>query len=843
MMPSDSRRYAAVFDPSDYYFVIDSNNFGSAKDALYGYCVFDDGVATTVCDLLDRSPNGSGTYVLIRRAEGTITIEQDYLGSFGLYLYRQGGYFALSNSFFYLLEYLVGAHTLSLNQRFVDDLLFENLCSTAMGETAVNEIRMLDRRAQVTIFTEDAKLEITHRSYGENEVYLDTSEGMALLDSWYERWSNLVTALARRGLDLNADLTGGFDSRLVFTLFMRDPSILDGVTVLSKDDQLHTHAEDFKIASEIARRLGFTLNQRKVNQTRYPYSSDDSLLISYYAKLGFCKEMYYKDARNEGLRYHVTGAGGECLREYWSMGQSEYVQRIARAARGVFSTELSERVESSIRSVLDGSFDELRRVQKLVGRIDPESNLMADYYRDTRCRNHFGRACVEAMAANILTLTPLMDADLHRLRLTTGDCDDRNLLAAVIFERYAPQLVDVSFEGGRAIRQQTYAYAHELCERFPLRIGSARDCAVSWSASEACDQLAMKLREVEELPKPGAREMLLDAFESDGTRKIAYGLGEDEMYDYVRYGVGNTKFYPPKNVTAVMAEYAVSWVLANPSDENGFCAFVSACAASRKQDRLLSRPSIFSSVPPELLPYTTLRVDVSLPGHADALDCKAYGERLSISRPPCLNTSGSGFVISAPYAPLRLELMNTGEEGGEVLITLRGIDCRVKDRGRIPCWVTLTSVNLGAEECVSSKQPVSYDKTYVMRHVLEPGERIVVNAEWRPYSITQDAPLVGYPLHACTLPGGTAEDLKQLKEQAAQKDKRIRQLTAELDKVRKRNSRLAGELEAARASQKRADDARKRAAKKLEDLKGSKSYRFGRLAGAPVRTLRKFMGK
>ena len=57
-----------------------------------------------------EDPEPQGAYIMIKKNEEEIRISQDYFGSFGLYLYenKNKDYFALSNSFLLLEEYLVG---------------------------------------------------------------------------------------------------------------------------------------------------------------------------------------------------------------------------------------------------------------------------------------------------------------------------------------------------------------------------------------------------------------------------------------------------------------------------------------------------------------------------------------------------------------------------------------------------------------------------------------------------------------------------------------------------------------------------------------------------------------
>ena len=90
----------------DEYFVIDSNNLNSINSKLYGFALFDGNVVSNSNIKDDMELNGVGTYVHVIKTQGNIEISQDFNGSYGLFVFRKDAYFAVSNSFIYLVEYL-----------------------------------------------------------------------------------------------------------------------------------------------------------------------------------------------------------------------------------------------------------------------------------------------------------------------------------------------------------------------------------------------------------------------------------------------------------------------------------------------------------------------------------------------------------------------------------------------------------------------------------------------------------------------------------------------------------------------------------------------------------------
>ena len=122
------------------YFIIDSNNLNDVESHMYGFSVSKKGILTdNYYKHLGKyeEPEPQGTFVMIRKFKNKIIINQDFYGSFGIYIYenKKMNYFALSNSFLLLEEYLIEKQSISLNKDFADNLVISSLCSFSMEET------------------------------------------------------------------------------------------------------------------------------------------------------------------------------------------------------------------------------------------------------------------------------------------------------------------------------------------------------------------------------------------------------------------------------------------------------------------------------------------------------------------------------------------------------------------------------------------------------------------------------------------------------------------------------------------------------------------------------------
>lgn len=451
----------------DQLFVLDSDTLEQAETHLYGYCLSRDRMVEnhTLAMAPDFAPTGLGCYVYLERKGSRLAVRQDFMGSYGLYLYRKDGYFALSNSFLYLVEYLKPRRPMTFSQGYADCFLAADLCSIAYGETMVREIEALDRAASVEIDIAARTLSIGKTDYAENSVALDSPEGMALLDGWFERWTAILRSIRAETPNLVTDLSGGFDSRLSFLLLANSGAPLDDIAVYSMKGKVHTYAEDYAIASEIADRYHFQLNDMsRLDTDSRAIAMEDCASASFYIKLCFHKSMDFPTRYNARRKYRLTGNGGECVRTYWRTLPWQYRGLIDNRA-GEFPWKISQRMTESAHEMLEKNFILVREKYHI---DDPSSmDIMPNHYREVRAVLHFGKAAAEAYMSNTIHLSPLLDPELHRLQLTSGPCQDHDLLMALMFVRYAPDMLDFRFDGNRSISEKTIQYAREISARHP----------------------------------------------------------------------------------------------------------------------------------------------------------------------------------------------------------------------------------------------------------------------------------------------------------------------------------------------------------------------------------------
>ena len=575
------------FNPQEEFFLIDSDNLEQVKTRFYGFSVQDTGIfdESNITEKAIESLDGCGCYVSVRVNDGKITIQQDFNGNWGIYLFRKDDYFALSSSFFLLAEHLSKKYPLTLNRDYSNHILLEGLASLAYSETPINEISITDKNSVFTIDIAEKTLMESASTCIEDIYRLDTEEGLRTLDHWFDRWTRIFRNLQKKSDRISVALSGGFDSRITFLLLLKSGADLSRVWVHSINDNLHTHAEDYKIASSMAERFGFELNRKFTPVQQLNYSLNDIVNIEYYAKFGFHKEMYWKPVRRAEKQFSVPGAGGECVRAHWDQSATEFIEQVKKRAQR-YTPDVRNEMRESAEKIM-------RHACKVIGEkyqiSDPDSKeYPSDIYKETRNRSHFGKAMVSDYFANTYCLTPLIDPDLRKIKLSLPECPDNNLLMAVIYMRYCPELLEFPFEGNRCIDEKTIKFAKELSEKF-LRNENNGDGTDEVFDVRVEDEKTKRLIESGNntiSTQQDADDFIKKAFDTVTLHKLFETNFSDEIYTYAEKMYCTRNYHPLRECYAVVAvAKAIENVLFS---QQAFCG---------KENNFLGYMNMASSVP------------------------------------------------------------------------------------------------------------------------------------------------------------------------------------------------------------------------------------------------------
>lgn len=445
----------------DNFFFIDSNNLDQIKSRLYGFVFQKNKLYINYKNGITLSPHDIGVYINIVVDENSILIQQEYNGKIPIYIYRKNDYFACSNSLLFLAKTVADKHSLSFNEKFSQYILAEDLTSTLYGDTIINEIICIPRNATLLIDKKTNRISIHKKTLRVEYIDIDTQAGLTLLDDWYNHYASLIHSLMQMGKKISVDLSGGFDSRAVFTLFTSDNTILRNCRINTSTGKGHTLTEDFEIASQIARLFDCKLNKNLALYS-YPISSHESLYLSFFTKMTFHKQMLFKTNYQREHAFHFTGAGGECIRQHWSISPEKRIHQV-KTWKKVTLTAWHHNIEVLMRH----SFSRLKK-DFSIDQIDIHFATVARLYREGRCRNHFGLGAFEGFLGGSLSIQPLMNYRLEALNPFVAGNTDRSLIIALIYTRYAPQLLDIRFDSKKTLDKKTLALAKKINTTVPF---------------------------------------------------------------------------------------------------------------------------------------------------------------------------------------------------------------------------------------------------------------------------------------------------------------------------------------------------------------------------------------
>lgn len=510
------------------FFVIDSRHLEDVVTRFYGFSIDEENILNSnedasVCSFVPRQQCGAWLY--IERTEHEIVIHQDPQGAFGLYLFQANGYFAISNSFIMLVDYVKTKYPISMNREVANALLKSSIYSRFIKNTMVNEIVLVSRHERVHIDLKSKMISMERVNYNDFSVSVNSVEGLTVLDSWVAKWVNIIRRLKAQTNNLSVDLSGGMDSRVTFMLFLLARVNFLEIKVNSMLSKTHTvFEEDFTIASQIASQYDISLNQDVFSLEEIPLQLSDMIDHSVYLKLGFCKQLFFHYTYNMIPIYGFSGMGGECLRKTWHAIPSEI-----------------QTANSDI-NMLEAYYpDEILRKEFLVA-----------LYRETWDRVHFAKTCVEHFLGNVISAAPLMDAVVRTLSLSSDSCNDPNLLYAIMYTRYCPKLLDIPFDKGRVLDERLVSYAKKINDIKPFANNYAKLPVQSRKADYA-EPVAFSAINPSEKPIYSILSCLRKSFDSDMCKDIFLSEFPASIYNEAGRFADESKFYPLQQVYMVLA--------------------------------------------------------------------------------------------------------------------------------------------------------------------------------------------------------------------------------------------------------------------------------------------------
>ena len=518
------------------FFIIDSNNLEEIESIMYGFSVSIKGILTNNYYKKIRyseDPEPQGVYIMIRKMGEEIRISQDFSGSFGLYIYenKNTGYFVLSNSFLLLEEYLIGKENFTLNKDFSDNLVISDLCTPSIYETMINEIIQIPTNAFIVLNIKKKTLKIYYIDYKEDTIPLESEEGLKIIDKWVDKWSYIFRSLNKQTNNILCDLSGGFDSRVVLAILLNSGIDLNKIFIHSINDI--RHVEDFEIANKISMKYGFKLNNSKIDQNGTKLSTNDSIFVSIYSKLGLHKELYLKTKFFSKPIFFFKGSGGEIIRGSPGYTIKQYKDNKFYIAKRIKS--LTKELYNSSLRILNRSLSFLKQKKTYYN----EYEILADLYLKGRSRNHHSKLALESFLVNEYILQPIIDPDIKKIKYNINGESSHDLIA-YIYARLSNDLIYIPFEGKRKLNKESVKKAQKLNKKLgPYKIKSNYNENFYIDTKRKCPVPPSK--------DNNAKEYLSKIYNSQKFINIINQLYNNNVFNWTKAYSEKTTFYPSRN--------------------------------------------------------------------------------------------------------------------------------------------------------------------------------------------------------------------------------------------------------------------------------------------------------
>ncbi|ETX15496.1 hypothetical protein OCH239_16120 [Roseivivax halodurans JCM 10272] len=382
--------------------------------------------------------SADGDHVLVRREGGGIGIGADFAGCRHLFYWSEGRDWAVCESFIDLVAHLRG-RGVALHEDIAQTgaflsrkQLFQQLTT---DRTAVREIACLDAGARIEIGPDG--LVVIPPDPVPAEDYA------AALDAFIATWlSRMATLRAAPDLALHVHLSGGFDSRAVAAFHVwleRNEGSCESASVRSLTDA--RHADDLKIAEEIAAASGIRLNHNPPRPGR-ALSLEEALTSWRHHSAGAYTPVRVPASFGDPRDVHFSGHASSGYKYTFDDAAARRTIRRMERAYGYFGRGDRPRWRSALEA-------HLGRLEERTGSL---GRAWGCWQRVNRARFHAGQAATYKTQVAIFHSRSASRLDAARRPLTADFQLYHDILASL-----APEMMEVPFDDaakapGEAVR-------------------------------------------------------------------------------------------------------------------------------------------------------------------------------------------------------------------------------------------------------------------------------------------------------------------------------------------------------------------------------------------------------
>ncbi len=450
----------------DQYFLF-SSKIKNPDYFFQGYCfvgtdyIFGLGGASQFQEERDVQIGGGedGCYVVAKKENNQYAFSTDFSGNKKIFYYWTTDLWVVSNSIF-----LIAKHLKENNVVITVD--YPQLAAIGVHRGAIfNQLYSVNTFIQgVKLLPTNSNLIISKSGYSieknlEKEVFRSYEEGLSVfIGTWIARLAGLLNS----GIEIQSDLTGGADSRTVFTILREaaESCINKENLPLFRSGLASDNIKDLDIAKKIGEVYGFNINE-KPSPILNGFSGEESYYSWKVLCLGVYHPIYFPSCAPQPHKVRLGGAGAENHRPFYeSIDPQSWINTNASK---ISPDWLSYNVSAEISA-------ELERMISMGTKIDP----MILHYREYRNRMHSGRT-----PQYISLFNPLGSKILESVSEVAGN--DRLQVGQINYDIMAtllPNIMEIPFDNKlKGLNEKRKEKLVKLNEWFDVKPGKVYICS------------------------------------------------------------------------------------------------------------------------------------------------------------------------------------------------------------------------------------------------------------------------------------------------------------------------------------------------------------------------------
>ena len=677
------------------FFILTSDNLDEMQSHLYGFCVEDNEVVT-FNDEENVKVSGVGSYVYLKRDSDNLTVYQDFIGSYGLYLYENEDFFAISNSFLRLEEFIRERFEISLNEDYAKSFIVSDTVSFSFDETLINEICLIPKDYSVVINLKTKKLSFKEVDYGFDSLELDSEESLRVLDGWFDKWTAIIRNLKKRTNDLSFVFDDEYASLALMSLILNSNINPDKIRIKNL-----LHGDNVGNISKICEDYNLNLNNDTLLSEEIVEDMELSLEKSFCVKLGFSKKMNLKNATYKNTTYTITDTNIETLQNQKNHNTSNLTDK--------FTQTTEEHHQKNMQKI--------QKHTKTYDTTSPQFNKTLQI--ETTIPKQIGKSNVESYLKNNITLNPLLDPQLLKIRTYTKNEKHTKRLMLLIISRYTPGLLEYmepNKEDQEKTMQINKKLNYEKRELKPVHDPEEKE--------KTQKQTTKATNEIEEL--------LTKTFFTTPFKHTFLKYYPEEIYDQISRKYHENNKTSIQDITGIIAliktindiEYNKNKF--NKTELDWLKTFI--CIDNFEETTQNQKKYMLEK-------YSTARIDLkNQDTYTNQIKILEISDtKAQISTPQWFtNEKGVGVTINSNNSSLKIKIKCINN--GDLKIELRTLDKKDRNGTRFPIYMDYLSFKMDGKEYLKENTLAHHDKPITITKKVLDNEIINIETKWQPFT-------------------------------------------------------------------------------------------------------------